>query len=170
MRTLLIAIIMLSSLLENGWCQNPRPTTSADLAKYGGADRERLLYDGAKKEGKLVWYTSLSSYKEVSKSFESKYPGVTVEFYRASGTTLATRILSESSARPISTHRAGTDGPSSILFRSTTLACVGSFSRFRTLPSAKYGSCAPGLNSIARCRNLRAAGSSLRRVRETPIQ
>ena len=95
----LIAILLVAGLFETAWCQSARPTTAADLAKYLGADRERVLYDGAKKEGKLVWYTSLSSYKEVAKSFETKYPGVAVEFYRASGTTLATRILSESSAR-----------------------------------------------------------------------
>jgi iron(III) transport system substrate-binding protein len=96
---LLIASILIVTLWGTAWCQTARPTTAADLAKYAGADRERLLYDSAKKEGKLVWYTSLSTYKEVAKVFEAKYPGVAVEFYRAAGTTLATRILSESSAR-----------------------------------------------------------------------
>ena len=92
-------IVIAISLWDTAWCQSARPTTTADLAKYAGADRERVLYDGAKKEGKLLWYTSLSSYKEVAKSFEAKYPDVTVELFRASGTMLATRILSESSAR-----------------------------------------------------------------------
>jgi iron(III) transport system substrate-binding protein len=99
MRTLLIAIIMLAGLLESAWCQTLRPATSADLAKYLGADRERLLFEGAKREGKVVWYTSLSAYKEVAKSFESKYPGVTVELFRAPAMNLATRILSEAHAR-----------------------------------------------------------------------
>jgi iron(III) transport system substrate-binding protein len=99
MAILLSVILIAVTLGQTAWGQTARSTAAAELAKYLGADRERLLYDGAKKEGKLVWYTSLSAYKEVAKSFESKYPGVTVEFYRASGTTLATRILSESSAR-----------------------------------------------------------------------
>jgi iron(III) transport system substrate-binding protein len=99
MTLLLIAIIFVAGLWENAWCQTPRSTSAVDLAKYAGADRERWLYDGAKKEGKLVWYTSLSTYKEVAKAFETKYPGVTVEFYRAPATNLATRILGESSAR-----------------------------------------------------------------------
>ena len=51
-----------------------------------GADRERVLYDGAKKESKIVWYTSLVPHKEIAKVFEAKYPGVTVETYRADGT------------------------------------------------------------------------------------
>ena len=99
MTKLLIAMILIASVGANGWCQAPRPTTAVELAKYSGADRERLLHDGAKKEGKLVWYTSLSTYKEVAKTFETKYPGVSVEFYRAPATNLATRILGESSAR-----------------------------------------------------------------------
>ena len=99
MPCVLIAIIIVAGLWGNGWCQTPRATSAVELAKYSGADRERLLYDGAKKEGKLVWYTSLSTYKEVAKTFETKYPGITVEFYRAPATNLATRILGESSAR-----------------------------------------------------------------------
>jgi iron(III) transport system substrate-binding protein len=99
MRTLLIAIFIIGALLESAWCQSPQPKTAADLAKYAGADRERLLFEGAKKEGKVVWYTSLSAYKEVSKAFESKYPGVTVELFRAPAMNLATRILSEAHAR-----------------------------------------------------------------------
>ena len=48
--------------------------TAADLAKYAGADRERVLYEGAKKEGKLIWYTSLSTYKEMAKSLKLIIP------------------------------------------------------------------------------------------------
>ena len=96
--TLLTTILIITSLSASGWCQT-QPKTAAELAKYIAADRERVLLEGAKREGKLVWYTSLSSYKEVAKAFEAKYPGVTVEPYRAAATTLATRILSETAAR-----------------------------------------------------------------------
>ena len=67
MRNFLFAIFTIAGLLENAWCQSPQSKTAAELAKYLGADRERLLFDGAKREGKLVWHTSLSSYKEVSR-------------------------------------------------------------------------------------------------------
>ncbi|HLN86954.1 MAG TPA: hypothetical protein VK200_10835, partial [Candidatus Limnocylindrales bacterium] len=53
-------ILVTAALAEAGWSQTARPNTATDLAKYLGGDRERLLYDGASKEGKLVWYTSLS--------------------------------------------------------------------------------------------------------------
>ena len=32
----------------------------AELAAYNKPDREKVLYDGAKKEGKVMWYTSLT--------------------------------------------------------------------------------------------------------------
>jgi iron(III) transport system substrate-binding protein len=81
------------------WGQASRPTTLADVAKYSGADRERILYDGAKKEGKLVWYTSLVPSKEMAKVFESKYPGVAVEVYRAGGMELLNKASSEGKAK-----------------------------------------------------------------------
>ena len=91
--------VFLSSFLGSAWSQGAKPTPLADLAKYTGSDRERLLYEGAKKEGKFLWYTSLIANKEIVKIFESKYPGVTVETYRASGTQLATRVLAEARAK-----------------------------------------------------------------------
>jgi iron(III) transport system substrate-binding protein len=93
------AMIFLSTLLGSAWGQSAKPTTLADLAKYTGPDRGRLLYEGAKKEGKFLWYTSLIANKEIVKIFESKYPGVTVETYRASGTQLATRVLAEAQSK-----------------------------------------------------------------------
>ena len=89
-------------LFGSAWAQSAKPPTLADLAKYTGADRGRLLYDGAKKEGKFLWYTSLIANKEIAKIFESKYPGVTVETYRASGTQLATQGLGRGAVEAIS--------------------------------------------------------------------
>jgi iron(III) transport system substrate-binding protein len=71
----------------------------AELANYRGADREQMLYAGAKKEGKLVWYTSLTAHRDIANVFEAKYPGVKIETYRASGNDLTRRILSEAQAK-----------------------------------------------------------------------
>ena len=53
--------------------------TITDLANYRGADREEVLNAGAKKEGKLVWYTSLTAHRDIANVFEAKYPGIKVE-------------------------------------------------------------------------------------------
>jgi iron(III) transport system substrate-binding protein len=70
-----------------------------ELANYHGADREEVLKAGAKKEGKLVWYTSLTAHRDIANVFEAKYPNVKVETYRAGSTDLTRRILSEAQAR-----------------------------------------------------------------------
>ena len=64
----------------------------AEIAVYNKPDREKMLYEGAKKEGKLMWYTSLAggSYKELVKLFETKYPGIQIDAFRAGGSDLAT--------------------------------------------------------------------------------
>src|SRR5947199_9974061 len=97
--SLFTTMILLSSLLESAWGQSAGPVNLTDLAKYTGPDRARLLYDGAKKEGKFLWYTSLIANKEIVRIFEARYPGVTVETYRAGGTQLATRVLAEAQSK-----------------------------------------------------------------------
>jgi len=86
--------------------QARKPTNIAELATYGGPDRDQLLNTGAKTEGAVAWYTSLAgdSYKAVARAFETKYPGVRLEAYRAGGTDLVVRIGEETKAR-----RAGFD-------------------------------------------------------------
>src|SRR5678815_2770541 len=82
------------------WAQG-KPPTIADLAAYNKSDREQVLYEGAKKEGKLMWYTSLTGgpNTEAPKVFEAKYPGVKMEVYRGDSDALISRILQESQAK-----------------------------------------------------------------------
>jgi iron(III) transport system substrate-binding protein len=87
------------SIALNASAQSGKPITLTELARYKGADRERVLYEGAKKEGKLTWYTSLVPNKQIAKVFQTKFPGVRVDVYRAAGNTLATRLLEERRAQ-----------------------------------------------------------------------
>jgi iron(III) transport system substrate-binding protein len=101
MKLLVSAIALLLSMTSWASAQNRNLKTLAELASYTGADREQILYEGAKSEGKVVWYTSLSggSYKALATAFEAKYPGVAVEVYRAPGSELALRVTEEAQAR-----------------------------------------------------------------------
>jgi iron(III) transport system substrate-binding protein len=80
--------------------QGQRPPTIADLALYSGTDREQMLTAGAKKEGKIVWYTALAgnSYRDLAKAFEAKY-GVPVESYRGTSKDLISKFLAEAQAK-----------------------------------------------------------------------
>ena len=92
------ALLLLPS---EAWAQARKPSSIEELAPYLGADREQLLYAGAKAEGKVVWYTSLAggSYKEIVNVFEKKYPGVKVEAFRASGSDLTVKLEEETKAK-----------------------------------------------------------------------
>ena len=99
----LLVFIMLASL---GWtpiglAQTRRPMSVAELAAYNKPDREKILYDGAKKEGKLTWYTSLTGgpNTDMPRVFLQKYPGVAVEVYRGDSDALMSRIMQEAQAK-----------------------------------------------------------------------
>ncbi len=94
-----VGLLLLVSFAIDAWAQRVKPTTLAALARYRGADRERILYEGAKKEGSFVWYTSLVPHKEIGKVFMTKYPGVSIDIYRADGVTLVNRTMAEHQAR-----------------------------------------------------------------------
>lgn len=97
MQTLILTLFYVLGTFSLALAQG-KPSSVAELAAYRGADREEILKSGAKKEGKVVWYTTLIAYKEIAGIFEAKYPGVRVETYRANSTDLLKRFLSEAQA------------------------------------------------------------------------
>lgn len=101
MKLPIIALWLIAAMtwLVNGTAWGQAAKSVGELAKYSRADREKMLYDGAKQEGKVVWYTSLVPSKDIAKIFEAKYPGVAVEVYRAGGIELTNKALAEHKAR-----------------------------------------------------------------------
>jgi iron(III) transport system substrate-binding protein len=69
--------------------------TLAAFTAPASAQDPRL--EAAKKEGKVVWYTSLalSSSEKVAKMFESAYPGVKVEVNRTGSQRILQRMMQE---------------------------------------------------------------------------
>jgi iron(III) transport system substrate-binding protein len=94
-------ILLILLLLTDAGAQSRPPSTVAELSVYTGADREQLLYTGGKSEGTVTWYTSLAgdSYKALARAFETKYPGLKLEAYRAGGSELVPRMIEEARAR-----------------------------------------------------------------------
>ena len=53
-----------------------------EIALYNKQDRQKFLVEGAKKEGKVSWYTSLivdQVLRPVKEAFEKEYPFLQVE-------------------------------------------------------------------------------------------
>ncbi len=92
MKVLIMTAMMILMTLSSGWSQG-RPKTIDELANYTGPDREKIILEGARKEGELAWYTSLSgkSYKGIAKAFRKKYPEIKLEVYRAGTATPSAR-------------------------------------------------------------------------------
>jgi iron(III) transport system substrate-binding protein len=62
---------------------------------FGADDR---IVDGAKREGKVVWYTVAGESLELARAFERKYPFVKVEVVRSTVFPLLNRMLNEAKA------------------------------------------------------------------------
>ena len=99
MKVIVGVLILSLSIACNGWAQGKM--TTEQLAAYNKPDREKVLYAGAKAEGKITRYTSLAgeSYKKLAAAFEAKYPGVAVESYRATRQEMGARIMAESQSQ-----------------------------------------------------------------------
>jgi iron(III) transport system substrate-binding protein len=69
-------------------------------ADVGVAAAQDARVDAAKKEGKVVWYTSLAvpSAEKVAKLFEAAYPGIKVEVHRTGSQRILQRVMQELSA------------------------------------------------------------------------
>jgi iron(III) transport system substrate-binding protein len=100
MNRILSAITIFLAVATTVSAQTGKMSTE-QLAAYNKPDREKVLYAGAKAEGKVTWYTSLAgdSYKKLAAAFEAKYPGVAVESYRATRQEMSARILAEAQAQ-----------------------------------------------------------------------
>jgi ABC-type glycerol-3-phosphate transport system substrate-binding protein len=101
MKILAITVGVILIVSSSVFAQTPKPLSSADLAAYSNPDRERVLIEGAKREGKLVWYTTLAAdqNKQLAGAFEAKYRGVKVETFRTGSSALAQRLLTEAKAK-----------------------------------------------------------------------
>jgi iron(III) transport system substrate-binding protein len=70
-----------------GWCAAARAGDPVDIA-------------AAKKEGKVVWYTStpVETAQKMVNAFEAQYPGVKVELFRSGGSAILRRYQQEAQA------------------------------------------------------------------------
>ena len=73
-----------------------------DIAMMKSADRQKILIEGAKKEGKIMWYTTLivdQVVRPVKEAFEKEYPFIQIDFYRGNAENLVRRMLAEYQAK-----------------------------------------------------------------------
>jgi ABC-type glycerol-3-phosphate transport system substrate-binding protein len=68
-----------------------------DINRLPSTERAKALADGAKKEGELVWYSTMNRENslELSQAFEKDHPYVSVKILSGSAVNTMTRITSE---------------------------------------------------------------------------
>jgi iron(III) transport system substrate-binding protein len=123
LKTITAALLFILLMAGPARSQSGKPSSPAEIAAYTGSDRERLLTEGAKREGKLVWYTTLAvvQNKQIAGAFEAKYPGVKVETYRTGSSALVQRVLNEAQARRHIADAIETTLPGLLTFRENQL-------------------------------------------------
>ena len=83
---------------------SPLAADVAQLAKLTGPDRERILVEGARKEGKVVLYSAMienQALRPLKAAFVAKYPFLEAEFWRADTRDLINKTLAEVRSRSV---------------------------------------------------------------------
>lgn len=96
------AILMATLGAASIFAAPSRAASVEEIALMKGADRQKILVEGARKEGKLLWYSTLivdQVVRPVKEAFEKEYPFIQVEFYRGNSEAVVRRTLAEYQAK-----------------------------------------------------------------------
>jgi iron(III) transport system substrate-binding protein len=102
-----VMIVSASVILATaGWAslltQSSLSATVENIALMNSADRPKVLIEGAKKEGKVSFYTGLivdQVVRPLKEAFEKEYPFMQVEFFRGNSEHIAQRVMLEYQAK-----------------------------------------------------------------------
>ena len=88
-----VSIIVLSLVIGSG---SPGGAATVDeVMLYNKPDRQKVLLEGAKKEAKITWYTSLivdQVVRPVKEAFEKKYPFIQIEHFRGNSERIVQKM------------------------------------------------------------------------------
>jgi iron(III) transport system substrate-binding protein len=130
--------VLLSAAPALGQSGPTQASRVAEIATYGGADREQRLVDGAKREKEVTFYSSIPS-DDISvlvSAFDKKY-GIKVKVWRADSEGFLQRIVSEAKARRFEVDiMAGSSSALEPLYRENLLQEVKSPNLADVIPAA----------------------------------
>src|SRR5215510_5621322 len=88
--------------LTTGFVRSAPAATVEEIALMNRADRQKILIEGAKKEGKISLYTTLivdQVVRPLKDAFEKEYPFLQVEFFRGNAERLVQKMIAEYQAK-----------------------------------------------------------------------
>jgi len=101
-RRLTATVTLIAAALT--WAAPAAALTDAEILNLKGPDRQKILEAGARKEGKLVWYTAMivdQTVRPLSDAFSKKYPYLKVEFWRGSSRQIIQKVTAEARAKSV---------------------------------------------------------------------
>jgi ABC-type Fe3+ transport system substrate-binding protein len=96
-----VAAIATAGLL---WSFSAQALTQQEIADLKGPERQKILEEGAKKEGKVTIYSGMivdQALRPITEAFMKKYPYIKAEYWRADSNKIVQKILAESRARAV---------------------------------------------------------------------
>src|SRR6266850_3138979 len=101
-RSWIVVVAIVAGLADVAMTHRVMAATVEEIALMNRADRQKVLVEGAKKEGKVSWYTTLivdQVVRPVKDAFEKEYPFLQVEFFRGNAERLVQKMLAEYQAK-----------------------------------------------------------------------
>ena len=98
-RQKLSLIVLLTSI---AFIRSTFAATVEEIALMNRPDRQKILVEGAKKEGKVSWYTTLivdQVVRPVKEAFEKEYPFIQLEYFRGNSERLVQKMMAEYQAK-----------------------------------------------------------------------
>ena len=72
--------------------------TTEEVLMYRGADRDKVLLEGARKEGQVVFYSGVivnQALRPIADAFMKKYPFIKMSFWRADTEEIVAKVTAE---------------------------------------------------------------------------
>ena len=102
---LMIAVFMaLAITLGLSGLSQAQTLTQEQIGMLSGPDRQKILEDGARKEGRVTIYSGMiveQALRPMIDSFMKKYPYIKAEFWRADSSKIVQKILAEARAKSV---------------------------------------------------------------------
>ncbi|MGH7888348.1 MAG: hypothetical protein ACREPG_10805, partial [Candidatus Binatia bacterium] len=101
-RQAVASFVVLATLAVIAIARSTVAATVEEIALLNRAERQKILVEGAKKEGKVTWYTTLivdQAVRPVKEAFEKEYPFVQMEFFRGNSERIVQKMIAEYQAK-----------------------------------------------------------------------
>ena len=106
-RTTFLSLYMLVAALAvaAGFdCSPAQALTAEEILNYNGPDRQKLLEDGARREGSVVIYSGMivnQLLRPLTEAFEKKYPFIKTRYWRGDSNQVVVKVYAEMRANAL---------------------------------------------------------------------